>query len=514
MEGIPEDAVDFTFSRCLRHILLDTRTNINETDMKRCSKQRLNHFPTVCFAAVFHVFLGNVRFLSVFLSFLFIFQYGTFFAKEIVVSAHVLKDLKGKPLPHDSRFGGGNIFIADQYLPKNNEMRGIWIATVYNNDFPVSSTAEKFRQNYLSVLSRSERAGINTIYFQVRPKNDAFYASKLNPWSQFLTGKEGQFYSDNFDPLRFMVQETHRRGMKFYATLNPYRIAVMRTKDGTVSQYLNSLSSLNYARQHPEHVLKVKTSKGSYLLLNPGEPKVRAFIADTVSEIISNYAVDGIVFDDFFYPMEIRAEKSDYDTWRRLHSGNMGIEDWRRQNTELMVRGVSTVIASYNRRNKKNIQFGISPCSVWMNRSKAFPEGSLSTGLQSYADSYFDIRKMVLNNQIDFVAPQVYSGFSHSAAPYATMVDWWCETVRDTNVKLYIAHGIYRIGEENDMSSVQELTNQMLYNVLKPKVSGSILFPYNSVFKPKTDKIKLSCQALIEMLWKKQYLPETSAKSK
>jgi uncharacterized lipoprotein YddW (UPF0748 family) len=206
-------------------------------------------------------------------------------------------------------------------------MRGIWVATVNNIDFHQHHDKNSFAKEYLEVVKNLCAKNLDTVIFQIRPTNDAFYKSELNPWSSFLCGKEGEGIGE-FDPLQFMIEEAHKANLEFHAWLNPYR--VIASTPLCKQDYLNTLDVKNFARKHPELVLEVALDDGNYqLILNPGEPKVLEFIFATVKEIVDNYNVDAIHFDDYFYPYGGIGD-IDKECYAKYNSANLSIDDWRR----------------------------------------------------------------------------------------------------------------------------------------------------------------------------------------
>ena len=259
----------------------------------------------------------------------------------------LLNPVTGKPVAYGGKFSNAKVSVPDFYRPKAREMRGVWVATVENIDFPAHNNAAAFQRDYLAIVNNLKRANFNTIIFQVRPMNDAFYPSNLNPWSRWMTGREGVSL-DGFDPLAFMVTEAHRRGLEFHAWLNPYRV-VASTKLRKEA-YLKTLDNRNFARRNPHLVLEVKRKDGSYsLLLNPGEPRVVRHIVATVREIVQKYPVDAIHFDDYFY-LYGGVGNADHSTFRQYNPKRLSIEDWRRANVDAVISGVKQELSAHFRR--------------------------------------------------------------------------------------------------------------------------------------------------------------------
>ena len=421
---------------------------------------------------------------------------------RIYVNSKPLRDISGNVIPMNGAYGGATILLPVSYAAKQDEFRGVWVATSFNLDFAKQTTAAEFRQSFRTLAASLVARGFNTIMFQVRPNCDAFYKSSINPWSRWLTGEEGRALDGGFDPMAFMIAESHRQGMKFYALLNPYRVG--QTDMGAASTYLKTLSAGNFARRNPGLVSRwnnTKTNKAVFFL-DPGRFEVVTHIVDTVREILTRYRPDGIVFDDYFYPIGCDTA-CDAATYRKFARKGQSLDDWRRANTELMVRSVAGTVRAFNRLNGTSIPFGVSPVGIWANRSDVFPEGSPSTkGVEAHTQSYADVRKWVKNSWVDFVIPQVNWGFANNRAPFAGIVNWWSDLVRGTKVKLYIGIGVYQAGVAAGMESSSELSNQLLYLMLRREVSGSAFFAARHCLNPENNAQKTSLQRIFNGFWK------------
>lgn len=330
-----------------------------------------------------------------------------------------------------------------------DDMRGIWISTVYGLDYPSTKNNITAQQNeFIEKLDELQKVGINTVFVQVRPKADALYASSINPWSDVLTGVQGK--SPGYDPMAFMIEETHKRGMEFHAWLNPYRV----TTSGTD---LSVLSENHPARKNPNWIF----SYNNALYYNPELEEVKQHITDTVKEIITYYDVDGIHFDDYFYPSSYPLPNGE---------GKDGtVANARREAVNDMVKRVSQCIKTINTSSKKAITFGISPPGIWKN-SSSDATGSATSGRESYYAVFADCRTWIQNEWIDYIAPQIYWQTGHDKADYETLVKWWSNEVSGTNVKLYIGQGIY-----TDAVATQ-IDTQLAINQKYSQVSGSIYF--------------------------------------
>ncbi|MFZ5944726.1 MAG: family 10 glycosylhydrolase [Bacillota bacterium] len=329
--------------------------------------------------------------------------------------------------------------------PSPQKMEAVWMATVFNIDFPsTKNDVAAQKKEYIEKLDKLKVAGINTVVVQVRPKADALYKSAINPWSDVLTGTQGK--DPGYDPLAFMVQEAHKRGMAFHAWLNPYRV----TTSGTD---LSLLSEKHPARLNPGWVI----SHNNSLYYNPELPQVKNHIIATVVEIIRNYNVDAIHFDDYFYPARYPLPQGE--------SKDGAVTKTRIQHVNDMVQGVSTAVKNIN----NHILFGISPMGIWKNTSTD-ATGSETSGTESYYYVYGDTRTWIKNQWIDYVVPQIYWETGHKSADYETLVKWWSDEVKGTNVDLYIGHGLYKD------AVVREIDIQKRVNQKYPEVNGSFYY--------------------------------------
>lgn len=360
----------------------------------------------------------------------------------------------------------------------NNNFKGLWVATVLNLDYPEKATTDSstLKKEALQILNDAEAMGFNAIILQVRPSADAFYKSDLYPWSKYLTGKQGVSPSDNFDPLAFWVEEAHKRGIAIHAWINPYRIT--RKSASEPAHDFSQLASNHPAKLNPTWV--VSHTDGN-LYFNPGIPEVRDHIALSINEIIQNYDIDGIHFDDYFYPS---TTFDDAATYTKYGSGFKTLAEWRRNNVDLLVEQVYRTVKAADPR----VQFGISPFGIWAN-SKSMASGSKTNGFESYISQYADTKKWVENNMIDYIAPQIYWHIGYDIADYNELVKWWSQVASKSDTKLYIGHAAYRVGN-SDVNSpwygVNEIYKQLRLNSVYPQVKGSIFFRYK-FFKENSD---------------------------
>ena len=356
------------------------------------------------------------------------------------------------------------VFILTQKIvaqPKY-EFRGVWVATVDNIDFPSTKflSTESQKAEFISLLDMHKRNGMNAVVVQIRPAADAFYPSQYEPWSEWLTGTQGKPPSPYYDPLEFMITETHKRGMEFHAWMNPYR-AVFDIKR-------SSIAPTHITKIHPEWFINY----GGVKYFDPGNKEVQQYVTNIVKDVVSRYNVDAIHFDDYFYPYRIAGrEFSDTASFRKYGNG-MDRDTWRRSNVDSII----VMLGSTIKREKPFCKFGISPFGVWRNIDKD-PEGSnTKAGQTNYDDLYADILLWLKMKWIDYVVPQLYWEFGQKVVGFETLIDWWSRHAYGR--QLYIGHGIYRTMESKSYAwkNRNELPNQIKKLREYPQVQGSVFF--------------------------------------
>jgi len=344
------------------------------------------------------------------------------------------------------------------------EFRGVWIATVDNIDWPSRGNynSDSQKVEFIRLLDMHQRNGMNAMIVQIRPVTDAFYPSQYEPWSEFLTGTQGRPPMPYYDPLEFMISETHKRGMEFHAWMNPYRAVFNIGK--------SSIAANHITRIHPEWFL----TYGDKKYFDPGNKEAQLYVTNVVKDVVSRYAVDAVHFDDYFYPYRI-AGKEFPDNANYLRYGNgINKDDWRRSNVDSIILMLSKAIKQGNPR----CQFGISPFGVWRNEDKD-PEGSKTkAGQTNYDDLYADIVLWLKNGWIDYVAPQLYWEFGHKAAPYEVLLDWWSKHTYGRNC--YIGLGIYRANSNAAWKDITQLPRQIEALRNTPNIQGMIFFSSKS----------------------------------
>jgi uncharacterized lipoprotein YddW (UPF0748 family) len=356
-----------------------------------------------------------------------------------------------------------NIAIAQD----KKELRAVWVATVSNIDWPSNSTLtpDSQRKEFIKLLDMHKANGMNAIVAQIRPATDALYPSPYEPWSQFLTGKQGQPPTPYYDPLQFMISETHKRSMEFHAWMNPYR--------ATFNVNTSSIAATHITRLQPSWFLQYGDTK----YFNPGNKQVQQHVANVVKDVVDRYDVDAIHFDDYFYPYRI-PNKEFPDEESYTQSGTSLTKDaWRRSNVDSIIVLLKKTIKNAN----PKCQFGISPFGVWRNAEKD-PNGSnTQAGQTNYDDLYADILLWLKNDWIDYVAPQLYWEIGHDRAPFEVLLDWWSKNTYGKNC--YIGLGIYRAGSNTAWKDKTQLTRQIEMIRNTPNMHGMIFFSSKSFNK-------------------------------
>lgn len=350
----------------------------------------------------------------------------------------------------------------------SEEMRGVWVSSVYNLDYPSSPTTDpdKLKAEADEILDNCVKWGLNAVFLQVRPSGDALYKSDLFPWSKYLTGSIGTAPQDGFDPLEYWVEAAHKRGLELHAWINPYRIT--RGKDTE----WNQLPSTHPAKMNPDWV--VKYSDGNYYF-NPGIPEVRDLVTRGAVEIVQNYDVDGLHMDDYFYP---GTDFNDAATYQKYGSSFSNIADFRRDSVNQLVAQLDTAVHNID----PDIQFGISPSGIWANKSTD-PRGSNTNGSEHYVSSYADSLYWIENGLVDYIIPQIYWEIGHKLADFATLADWWNDAVAGSDVHLYIGMGAYRCADNPTgvWTTTDPLFDSLAYLENKNNVGGCVFFRYGSI---------------------------------
>lgn len=329
------------------------------------------------------------------------------------------------------------------------EFRGAWVASVFNLDWPTTPTlnVDLHKERLTTLLDQLKTAGLNAIVFQVRPEGDALYASPYEPWSHWLTGTQGNSPLPFFDPLEFAVAEAHKRGMEIHAWFNPYRVTTDPAR---------TPASDHVSVQHPDWVIAI----GTVRFLDPGLPGVRDHVSRVVTDVVRRYDVDGVHFDDYFYPYAPNQISNQDDATFANHArGFTNRPDWRRDNINIFIKQVYDSIQAV----KPHVKFGISPFGIWKNGN---PAGIIGTS--AYDVLYCDAIAWLQARSIDYLTPQLYWRIG-GPQDYSLLMPWWGDSVSANNRHLYPGHILGTF-------STSELPNQVRLNRVNPTAHGSVFF--------------------------------------
>ncbi len=359
------------------------------------------------------------------------------------------------------------LFFQDSFAQPKAEFRAVWVATVDNIDWPTRGNynTESQKAEFIKLLDMHQRNGVNAIIMQIRPAADAFYPSQYEPWSEWLTGKQGVPPSPYYDPLQFMIEETHKRGMEFHAWCNPYRAEFAIGK--------SSIAPNHVTRIHPEWFLPY----GTVRLFDPGNKEAQQYVVRVIRDIVSRYDIDAVHFDDYFYPYRIAGKEFPDTASFRKYGNGMNKEDWRRSNTDSIILALSKAI----KEEKKYCRFGISPFGVWRNIDKDSTGSNSKAGQTNYDDLYANIVLWLKEGWIDYVAPQLYWEFEHAHAPYGPLLDWWNKHTYGRHC--YIGLGIFKAGSNAAWRDKDELPRQIRELRNMPNIEGMIYFSSKSFEK-------------------------------
>ncbi len=364
--------------------------------------------------------------------------------------------------------------FAKKKSPKR-EMRAVWIATVDNIDWPSKpglSVADQ-KAELIAHLDQHKNNGMNAIIFQIRPATDAFYGSPYEPWSQWLTGEQGKAPDPVYDPLQYAIEECHKRAMELHAWMNPYRAVFLYEEAKTDPQHITNT--------RPELFL----TYGKHKYFNPGLPETRNYVSKIVGDVVRRYDVDAIHFDDYFYPYKIKGEAFPDSLSFVNHGGRFyssKIDDWRRENVNLVIKQINDTIKSI----KPWMPFGISPFGVWRNKNVDKSGSRTQAGQTNYDDLYADVLLWLKNDWIDYVAPQIYWHIGKKVANYRPIAKWWNKN--SYGKPCYIGQGAYRLNPESSIKSwhsADEIVRQIKMNRRLKKVDGSMFFSGKSFMENK-----------------------------
>ena len=371
-------------------------------------------------------------------------------ASAILAACGGSDEITGPPVP-----------LPDTAAPVvRREMRGLWIATVANIDWPSRRdlSAAQQRAELVDILDRAAAMRLNAIVFHVRPAGDALYESSLEPWGLMLTGTQGQ--SPGYDPLAFAIDEAHKRGMELHAWINPFRAG----------------NTSDTVRMVAPHLFRTRRDLvrvyGTNIWMDPGEPEVQDHSMRVIADIVTRYDIDGIHADDYFYPYQITNSSNaivpfpDDDSYSRL-SGGLPRDDWRRANIDRFVERMYREVHAI----KPHVKVGLSPFGIWR---PGFPPGV--TGLDAYSTIYADSRKWLQQGWLDYLAPQLYWSIASSGQSYPALLDWWLSQ-NPTGRHVWPGLATYRVNDgTNSAFSMQEIPEQIRLTRARSPVSGNILY--------------------------------------
>jgi len=349
-------------------------------------------------------------------------------------------------------------FILESQAITKREFRGAWIQCV-NGQFEGIGT-EEMQRTLTYQLNELQKDGVNAIIFQVRPECDALYESKYEPWSRFLTGKQGLAPQPYWDPLAWMITECHKRGMELHAWINPFRAKTKVTKE---------LAHTHIAMQRPNLIFPYD---GLYIL-NPARQESRDYICMIAADIVRRYDVDGLHIDDYFYPYPAPGcVIPDENDFRNNSRGFTNISDWRRDNVNLFIKQIYDTIHQV----KPWVKFGVSPFGIYRNQKNDPERGSATNGLQNYDELYADVLLCISQGWLDYCVPQLYWEIGHRAADYDTLIRWWSQYAAGR--PLYIGEDVERTVKNADLNNPQQhqmATKYYLHSIL-PNIAGTVLW--------------------------------------
>ncbi|MBS2551614.1 family 10 glycosylhydrolase [Catenulispora sp. NL8] len=389
-----------------------------------------------------------------------------------------------------SRLPGSCSSDPDPAHPKR-QLRGVWIASVSNIDWPSAPglSAAQQQAELVALLDAAVRMRMNAVYLQIRPAADALYDSRYEPWSQYLTGTQGQ--DPGYDPLAFAVAEAHKRNLELHAWMNPYRVSTQPDP--------NQLVPTHPARVHPDWCVEY----GGELYYNPGVPAVLDFDVQVITDVASRYDIDGIHFDDYFYPYPVgTTDFPDDATFAAYGAGFPDKATWRRANVDKLVSTLQRELRAV----KPWMKWGISPFGIWRNQATD-PLGSATNGLQSYDALSADTRGWVQKGWLDYVAPQLYWNIGFPPAAYDVLVDWWSKAVDGTGTQLLIGQTISKIGISNPPAWLDpnEMPNHLILDRKYPEVAGDIYF---NITKLLTDPLGFQTRLITDLYEYPALVPE------
>ncbi|HEY0068045.1 MAG TPA: family 10 glycosylhydrolase [Flavisolibacter sp.] len=362
------------------------------------------------------------------------------------------------------------INVQAQEPPLKREFRGAWIATFANIDWPNrTQTPQQQRQAFIDILNHHKATGINALFVQVRSQCDAMYPSTIEPWSADLTGVQGRAPNPLWDPMQFMIDECHKRGIEFHAWINPYRAA-------SNSANIPNFAANHVTKTHPEWLL----SQGILRVLDPGIPAVRDHITSVVVDILERYDVDGIHFDDYFYPAPQSGVTpfNDDASYNADPRGILNRGEWRRDNVNIFIQRIYDTVKAV----KPWVKFGVSPTGIWRNRSSDPVNGSATSGLEHYSAVYADSRKWLQQGWIDYLVPQLYWYIGQPGSNYGVLAPWWNGNANSRHV--YLGMAGYKVNDPAqgaNWANPSQIPNQVRLNRTLSNIFGQAVYNTSSM---------------------------------
>lgn len=356
----------------------------------------------------------------------------------------------------------------DKFYSQKSEFRGVWIASVNNIDWPKNAldSNEKKKEDFLKLIKFYKDLNFNAVIVQIRTAGDAFYPTRFAPYSRFLTGKEGVSPQGDFDFTKWMIDVAHKNGMEFHAWINPYRATTDLNK--------KNLSPKHDVFQHSDWMIQY----GNRYYYDPGLPQVEAHLLKLSEEILDNYDIDALHFDDYFYPYKIAGKNfNDRNSYLKYREKNQSLEQWRRSNVDSLIFKLHRLIE----KKKPWVDFGISPFGIWRNKDRD-PRGSDTRGGQSnYDDLYADPLLWAEKGWIDYLVPQLYWSLDYPVASHRVLAKWWNDNA--ANTKIYIGNAPYKINDGKDRAWYQpkELEKQIELARATKNIYGNVLFSAKSL---------------------------------
>lgn len=374
------------------------------------------------------------------------------------------------------------VLICDIVLAQNppkREMRAAWLATYANIDWPANgATTAQEQSTYIQRMDEHRATGMNAVFVQIRSQCDAMYPSAIEPWSRDLTGTQGVAPNPYYDPLEFMITETRKRGMEFHAWFNPYRALASATTSN-----LNALHPSHIINTQPSWILDGVTGTTTQKILNPGLPQVWDYVISVVMDVVRRYDVDGIHFDDYFYPNPALTTYNDDATYLANGRGIATKAEWRRSNVDSLIRRLNDSIHSV----KPWVKFGISPSGIWLSfaNSPTINQSGSNTSsgaTQHYKDLFCNSRLWQQQGWVDYLMPQVYWWMGQTGSDYNNLIPWWNSNAFSRH--MYIGMAGYKVGDNaqgNFGTNNREFPNQIRLNRQNANISGQVIYNTTSL---------------------------------